>query len=106
MNKHPIVSEANFHAAVKTANGTPENAYNMNSEKAHRRVNMKFNEQNGFLMCSQEDPKTGRILKWAIPSANIISILFADELEASKEILAREVTVKEALGKEKGNKKN
>lgn len=98
MSKHPRVSEASFHAAVKTANGTPETAYNMYSEKAHRRVYMELNEQNGFLMCHQSDPKTSEIVKWAIPSANIISVIFASEIKES--------TVKETLGKEKGNKKN
>ncbi len=78
MKKHLLVSEASFHAAVKTANGTPETAFNMNSEKAHRRVHMELSPESGILWCQQLDPKTDKLVRWFIPSANIISGTFSD----------------------------
>lgn len=73
-----LITKAIFHAAVNTANGTPETCYSYHSNKAHRCVQMTFNERTGCLLCTQINPKTGKLVRWAIPSANIISMTFGE----------------------------
>ncbi len=92
------VSKAVFHAAVLTAGGDPETCFSMDSEKKHRRVQMELHEQSGYLLCMQEDPRSKELVRWAVPSANIISITFANEVPESPP--------KGNSGKEKSNKKN